>query len=62
MTARLTESGDEVNIDPTWEGTSMMWGLAPLLNPSPNRSFLPHPERELHQMQLRLLPLVAGSR
>ena len=62
MTAWLTASGAEIDIDTTREGTSVMWGLASLLNLSPNWSFLPHPERELHQIQAQLLPLVAGPR
>ena len=59
MTARAVDSGKEVEIDTTREGTSVMWGLASILNLSPNRSFLPHPERELHQIEAQLLPLVA---
>jgi len=62
MTARRTASGEEAEIDTTWEGTTVMWGLAPVLNLSPNRSFRSDPERELHLVQLQLLPLVAGSR
>ena len=41
---------------------SAVWGGAFLLNLSPNRSFLPHPERELHQILAQLLPLVGGPR
>ncbi|TMB15618.1 MAG: hypothetical protein E6J71_18675 [Deltaproteobacteria bacterium] len=62
MSARLTASGAAVDINTTREGTSVMWGGAFLLNLSPNRSFLPHPERELHQILAQLLPLVGGPR
>ena len=58
MTARAVDSGQEVEIDTSREGTSVMWGLASILNLSPNRSFRPHPERELHQIEAQLLPLV----
>jgi len=62
MTARAVASGEEREIDTTREGTSIMWGLACLFNLSPNRSFLPHPERELQQIQAQLLPLLVDSR
>jgi hypothetical protein len=59
MTARKVDSGREAQIDTTRDGTSVMWGLAGILNLSRNRSLLPHPERELHQIEAQLLPLLA---
>lgn len=57
VTARNVGSGAAAEVDTTHQATTIMWGLAPLLNLLPDRG-LRDTERERRRMQAQLLGVV----
>ncbi len=55
------EAPAPVEVDTTWEGTQLLWGLAPFVNLAPDRSLLAPRKAEVARLKLALLPALAGA-